>query len=208
MPSSRYLAHPDRPGYYWQCRYILIDLAITGNGWCFARSDLICDVPLTRNFNLDAEDGNSASKFITWLKSDTHLFSVCISIRQKTFLQPQTKHCLLPMSYDASKCWSAFKPGQRHHRHLISITERTSNTNSCLQCRFNLFLANNLLRIKSIFCHSLIHTTVYGFFPQHISYVHRRRQSCSFCFCYRPSLCTVLSFCYRPCTVYSPFLLL
>ena len=122
--------------YYW-CQvvniwHILTDLAITGNVWCLTRSDLICDVPLTRNFHLDTADGNSESKFITWLQSDTHLYPVCISIRQKTFLQPQTKHCLLPVSCDAAKCWSAFKSGQRHHWHLISITERTCITNSCL----------------------------------------------------------------------------
>ena len=123
--------------YYW-CQvvniwHILTDLAITRNVWCcFIRSDFICDVPLTRNFNLEAEDGNSASKVITWWQSDTYFFSACIGICQKTFLHPQTKQCSLPVSYDASKCWSAFKPGQRQHWHLISITERTFFTNFCL----------------------------------------------------------------------------
>jgi len=76
--------------YYW-CQVVniwhtLADLAISGNLWCFTRSDFICDVPPTRNFNFDAEDGNSASKFITWLQSDTYFFSACNSIRQKTIL--------------------------------------------------------------------------------------------------------------------------
>ena len=166
---------------YYCCQVVniwhtLADLAITGNIWCcFTRSNLVCDVPPTRNVNFDAEDGNSASKFITWLQSDTYFFSTCNSSRQKTFLQPQTKQCLLPMSCDASKYWSAFKPGQHHHWRIISITDRTFMTNSCLQCSYSLFLTNNLLRIKIIFCHSLIHITAYRFFPQHFPYVYRCR---------------------------------
>jgi hypothetical protein len=197
--------------YYW-CQvvniwHILTDLAITGNILCyFTLSDLICDVPLTRNFNLDAEDGNSASKVITWWQSDTHFFSACISIRQKTFLHPQTKQCLLPMSCDASKCWSAF-----------TLT-RTASTLTSNKYNFHheflpvvqlqLFLTNNLLKLKIISWRSLIHTTTYRFFPQHILYVHRCRQSCIFSFVIDLTLCTVLSFGYWPYSVYSPFLLL
>jgi hypothetical protein len=178
--------------------------------FCVTPSDLICDVPLTRHFNIAAADGNAALHSLHNYKV-VHICCRLVSLFVTKHFTPPHK-AVSPTSVP----WC--------FRVLVSLQTRTGSSltskkyyrknirhNSCLQCNCNcsLSLTDNWLWIWITFCHSVI-----------------CRAAClrTVCNVFRtfigegkitglPSVidhtgCTVLSFCYRPYRVYSPFLLL